>query len=186
MRDVRRRVEHQREVGREAGMRDFRERANRCGVDAPAAALVRLGRVRESIAEHAAPGGQCRPDDLRDMARARREIDQELGGRADRTVTGFEHQRAQFLRKRSAARLARDDRFDSAVAQVRRRQRNLRGLADAFHALECDERAAHARQRTRTLRPRRRLAMWRDTFALCAASVAAKKWRPSPSPVATK
>ena len=84
-------------------------------VHAAAAALVRLGRVRESIAEHAAPGGQRRPDDFVDVARARREIDQEFGGRADRPVAGLEHECAQFLGERRAAGFARDDRVDAAA-----------------------------------------------------------------------
>jgi hypothetical protein len=136
-------VEHEGEVGCQSRVRDRGERADRRRFGTAAAALVCLGAIREPVAQDAAPRIESRADHVLHMACACREHDQEFRDRSDRPAPGLEHERAQLLGERRAARLPGDDGLDAATAQVRRREGNLRRLSDALHAFECDERAAH-------------------------------------------
>lgn len=109
------------------------------GVETAPAALVGKAGVGEAVADHGAAGGQGRLDLLHEVVTPRREDEQGLRQRIHGLV---QHQLAQPLGQRRAARLARQHHVVATPAQPGHGAVEVRALAGAVDAFEGDEAAA--------------------------------------------
>ena len=159
--------------------------ANLLQRQAAAGALIGLRGIGEAVAQYPGPAFQRGQDAVADVDRAGGKHQQQLGRAVERFRLGLEQQSAQRLSHRRPAGFASHHALDALPRQMSCRQCNLRGLADSLDAFERDELAAH-RHWFPSRRELRKARIYRATLALCSSYVRAKRWRPSPSPVATK
>ncbi len=161
-------VEDQRQVGPQvAGGETVRLEQVGGGEPLPRT-LVGQRRIDKAVAYHPVPRSERRADQAGDMVGAGRSHEQRLGRRAPAVGLALDDQRADRLRPRRAARLARLDDVDPVFAQGAREERRLGRLAGPFPALKGNEAPAH-------LPPRRAwkaLAMRPNGPAAATASVA--------------
>ena len=119
----------------------------------PAVALVGDGRTAEAVTDHMAARGERRAHHRADVLGPTRHHQQQLGSRVELAREMVEHQRADHLTERRAARFARQHRADRG-----RETPGLSRLAARLTTLEDDE-PARSLHRAR-LRPRRDGAPW--------------------------
>ena len=106
--------------------------------EAPRDSLIGDRRVDVAIADHRRSSRERGPDHLLDVLGARGCVERGLGPRRD--VASVEHEVADLLSERRAARLARQHDLDSRrLRGGRASSRRLRRLAGAVEALQSDE-----------------------------------------------
>ena len=112
---------------------------------APARPLIGVGRIREAVAKHPAAGAQGRLDVIREMHRASRKHQQQLGRRRQRFVRAAVSTRSRIC---SASGVPPGSRVTTcampALGKGLREPCNLSGLADALDSLDGEETAPSA------------------------------------------
>jgi hypothetical protein len=136
-----RQVEQQRAVGRQPRVRDVDELLDVGGVHAAAGALVGAAGIAEAVAQHPLPARQRRPDAPFHVRGARREHQQQLGGRRHGLPAARQRDGADLLGQGRAARFARGAHHPAAIGQGGGQRALQAGLARALDALERDEAA---------------------------------------------
>ena len=116
---------------------------------AASTALVRIGGIRETVADHPAAGGECGQYHLVEMFCAGREDQQQFGHRCHRRQGLVEQHGAHALAQRGAAGFSRQQHVVTQRTQRIGDHAGLRCLADAFDAFERDETRGHGDVRRR-------------------------------------
>jgi hypothetical protein len=162
-----RQIEQQGEIRREAAQHLARQGLDERRRHATSAALVGPRRVGVAVADHPLTAGERRPDEVLDMDGASREHQQRLGLGRDPLRAALQHDLAQTLGERRAARFARCHDREPVCAQRRGEGSGHRALPGAFDAFQSDEAAAR-----RHLEPSAdaaaRLARWRTSISATA------------------
>ena len=112
------------------------------GAQLAAAALVGLGRVGKAVAEDDLPGLQSGLDHLGDGLGAVGEHQRHLGHRRQTRGARVQHQRADAVAGRRAARLAGHQGGMAALLQPCGQAVDLRGFAGTIQAFERDKETA--------------------------------------------
>ena len=108
-----------------------------------AAALVGVAGVGEAVGQYPVTTLECRTDQFAHELRARREHQQEFAFGADILHRSIEHQAADRLAERGAARLPGYPQDDSARLDVGAQVSEDGALARAFATFQRDQAAAH-------------------------------------------
>lgn len=138
-------VENQGQIGTQIAEHHLFDRRELVRLDAAARALISPARIDESIADHVAAALQRRQHRRLQMRGARREDQQQFRDRSNAFVPVREHEPANRLGQRRAARLARRHHLAALRPQPGGDETRLRGLAGALAAFERDEPAARGR-----------------------------------------
>src|SRR6266850_607287 len=131
-------VEEQRHVGLDVGGGEGVDDADDVHRDPAAGSLVGRRGVREAIAEDDLPFAEGGLDDLLDVLRPRRAVEEKLGD-GDHAALGIEEEGPDLLADDRPARLAGDDVLDSLRREELGEEADLGGLARSFDSLEGDE-----------------------------------------------
>ena len=132
-------IHQERQVGLQSAASDAVQVVHGLYAEAPPAALVGHRGIRETVAQHDLSTVERRQDPLVDILRARGEIQQDFGGRAEFLVGGIEQDPANLHGDGRAAGFRGLQDSAPVVAQARRQAVHLGSLAGAIHALESDE-----------------------------------------------
>ena len=132
-------IEQQGEIRRERTCGKVVQRADECGVETPAEALVGERRVRKAVAEDPLSRLQCGEDGLPDVLGACGGKQEELRFGADGTGTPVQENVADLPAERRPARFGGREERDAALFQPGRRKPDLGGLPAPLDPLKGDE-----------------------------------------------
>jgi len=132
-------IDQQRRVRLESLAGDAVEFENGTGIEAATAALIDQCGIRKAVAQNNPSGLKRGADNLIHILRAAGEIKKELSARFEVEILRIEENLANLLPDASTARLDGFHNFPALIAQPCREHMELRGLAAAVDALECNE-----------------------------------------------
>ena len=135
-------IHQDRQVRLEPAAGDAIERRDGVGAQAAAVALIDQRRIGEAVGKHDFAAVQRRPDHFVHVLRARGEVEQQLGARAQFLIGRVEQDAADLHGDRRSAGLDGLDDRAAHVAQARRQPVHLGRLAGPVHAFEGDEETA--------------------------------------------